>query len=251
MFVCYLETIGFAKGDKAQIELRGEHGGRRMFDFRKIFFIVLISSISVPAFAADFGTTPLTDKAQPTVWSGAYLGLHLGGQNVETFETGNAFSHSFTTNNFLGGALAGYNWRSGAWVAGIEGDWSLIRNGPDFHSDLFTLRGRAGWAHENLLLYVTGGVGTNNDRAGRIFIVGTSQTEQTVDKQSVGPVAGGGVEVRLPYQLSVRGEGLYYVESPRFDFVPVSLNGLTLPAGSISQKQQHLIYRASLIYNFN
>jgi outer membrane immunogenic protein len=227
---------------------------RAMLGCGRFLFFIFISAISLPARAQDVAVRATTSGSQPLPWSGGYAGLHIGGQNVgvDISQTAGGLSASSSSNNVLGGALAGYNWQTGVWVYGVEGDWSLIRNSADFHPNLFTLRGRAGWTHENLLLYVTAGAGTKNDQLSRgILSGGMVQLVQTVKLQSVGPVAGGGVEVKLPYKLSLRAEGLYYFENPRYDFVATPIAGGFLPAGSFDQKQQHLIYRASLIYSFN
>jgi outer membrane immunogenic protein len=226
-----------------------------MLDRGKIFLLLFfISSSYLPAWAEDLAVKTTADGSQPFAWNGAYVGLHLGGQNVHVFEfpVGAGPSFSSSTDNVLGGALAGYNWQAGVWVFGVEGDWSLIGNSPDFHPNLFTLRGRAGWTHGNVLLYATAGAGTKNDRLSRGVLSGGSvQLVQTVQSQSVGPVAGAGVEVKLPYKLSVRAEGLYYFENPTYNFAAGTFNGFSLPAASFDQRQQHFIYRASLIYNFN
>jgi outer membrane immunogenic protein len=251
-----LSLIDNAAAEHLRLRQNSVVRGRAMLGRGEVLFLLFLSGISLPARAADLSVKAIADKSEPLTWNGAYIGLHIGGQNVRTdvsrIGTGPSFSSS--TDNVLGGALAGYNWQTGVWVYGIEGDWSLIRNGPDFHPNLFTLRGRAGWAHENVLLYATAGVGTKNDRSSRGILPfggGPVQIVQTVEPQSVGPVAGGGVEVRLPYRLSVRAEGLYYFENPRYDFVAGTFNGVFLPAASFDQRQQHFIYRASLIYNFN
>ena len=227
-----------------------------MLDFAKIFSIfllALLSTVSRPALAEDAGVKTPADASRHMVWSGAYIGFHVGGQNVEVKSSFSAaaYSSSSSANNFLGGTLAGYNWQTGTWVVGVEGDWSLIDNRAYLPS-LFTLRGRAGWVNDNLLFYLTAGVGTKNGYVSRgILSGGTFQTLQLNSQQAVGPVAGGGVEMMLPYHLSARAEGLYYFESPRYDFAAFSFNGLIFPATTVDSKQQHFIYRASLIYYFD
>ena len=65
---------------------------------------------------------------------------------------------------FAGGVQAGYNWQSGPWVFGIEGD--LQASGADdtfapwkFSNPWFgTVRGRVGYAFNNVLFYGTGGL---------------------------------------------------------------------------------------------
>ena len=87
------------------------------------------------------------------VWTGGYLGPQGGGlwsdSDIDDPDTG-VFSDNF--NGGLFGAYAGYNWQSGAWVFGVEGDINGVWNdetvsiGPfdvDVGSDyLASLRGR-------------------------------------------------------------------------------------------------------------
>jgi outer membrane immunogenic protein len=224
-----------------------------VLDFIKVLFVLLVSAICLPALAEDIGRKTPGDKSQPVVWNGAYVGLHVGGQHVDSHLSSSTIglSGSSSANNFLGGALAGYNWQTGTWVVGIEGDWSLINNSA-LHPNLFTLRGRAGWAHEDVLLYVTAGAGTENHRVWRGALNGgVVQIIQSSEPQSLGPVAGGGIELRLPHNFSVRTEGLYYFENPKYDLAATTFNNLQFPATTFDQKQHHFIYRASVIYNFD
>jgi outer membrane immunogenic protein len=103
------------------------------------------------------------------VWTGGYLGLQGGGlwsdSDIDDPDTG-VFSDNF--NGGLFGAYAGYNWQSGAWVFGVEGDINGVWNdetvsiGPfdvDVGSDyLASLRGRVGYAFDRALIFATGGV---------------------------------------------------------------------------------------------
>lgn len=48
--------------------------------------------------------------------------------SVTTSAVGANSSGSSQANQFLGGVLGGYNWQTGPWVFGVEGDWSSIAN---------------------------------------------------------------------------------------------------------------------------
>ena len=73
------------------------------------------------------------------------------------------------SNGFLGGVQAGYNWRAGVFVVGIEGDYdaaNLQGNAPCFlvlnctikHSWVADITGRVGVvALDRALIYVKGG----------------------------------------------------------------------------------------------
>lgn len=206
------------------------------------------------ASAADLPAQIYTKAPPPPAavynWTGFYAGLHVGGDyiNATTSAVGGNSSGSGQTNRFLGGILGGYNWQTGPWVFGVEGDWSSIAylGNPN----LFTLRGRAGFAYNNLLFYLTGGVGTVDYHFGRI-ILGIGEV-QPMQQRATGPVAGVGIEARLPHNFGLRAEGLYFDGgTQRYDFPAGVFNGALFPAGSFDNRRQNAIYRASLIYSFN
>src|SRR3981081_3849772 len=71
------------------------------------------------------GATPLRRPAPPPTlnqprnaysWAGPYLGGNLG------YEWGSVSNNPTKPSGFEGGAQAGYNFQSGPWVFGIEGD---------------------------------------------------------------------------------------------------------------------------------
>ena len=109
-------------------------------------------------------------------WTGGYIGLQGGGlwsdSNVDNLDTDlfdgdrDGFGDSF--NGGLFGVYAGYNWQSGPWVFGAEGDFNGVWNDETFNilgqdvdvgSDyLASLRGRVGYAFDRTLIFATGGV---------------------------------------------------------------------------------------------
>ena len=82
---------------------------------------------STSAYAADAvfeePPAPVVVEVPIFIWTGGYLGLQGGGlwsdNSINEPDTG-VFSDNF--NGGLFGAYAGYNWQSGAWVFGVEGD---------------------------------------------------------------------------------------------------------------------------------
>ncbi len=189
-------------------------------------FIVAISSAS----AADL---PVYTKAPPPAapiftWTGFYLGFNIGGKwaDVEHTVTGPATTFTFsrdTTDSFIGGGQLGYNWQTGAWVFGIEGDidaqdFSRSRVvgttiGPFLAGDEFSvesrwqasLRGRIGYAAwERTLLYVTGGVAWTNVKGTASFVgAGTLSNDTTL----TGGTVGAGLEYALTNNISLGIEG--------------------------------------------
>jgi outer membrane immunogenic protein len=137
---------------------------------------VSFSALAVPAVAADLPVrTPVYKAPVPPVssnWSGFYVGGHAGymwGRSTVS-EDGDLIEKDAPTNGFVGGALAGVNWQTGAWVLGLEGDfgWTnahgtgirvnvLESNHYDFNWTSH-IRGRVGYATSNVLWFVAGGV---------------------------------------------------------------------------------------------
>jgi outer membrane immunogenic protein len=109
-------------------------------------------------------------------WTGGYIGIQGGGlwANVKVdddFGFGERISDNL--NGGLFGGYAGYNWQSGAWVFGAEGDINWTGNNKtfgvvdrfgvnrdvDFGTDyLASLRARVGYAFGRTLIFATGGV---------------------------------------------------------------------------------------------
>jgi outer membrane immunogenic protein len=91
-------------------------------------------------------------------WAGPYLGGNLG------YSWGSVDNNPTKPSGFVGGAQAGYNWQTGRWVFGVEGDIQV--SGADntfapwkFSNPWFgTVRGRAGYAVNNILFYGTAGL---------------------------------------------------------------------------------------------
>jgi outer membrane immunogenic protein len=138
---------------------------------------------SLPAAAADLPARPVYKAPVAPValydWSGFYFGGHIGGSWADkdwtqTFSSfGLALDRSATSaavDGFLGGVQAGFNWQTGQWVWGIEGDWSWTSADGCSGHVVFTayagcsnvnwygtVTGRVGYAWDRALLYVKGG----------------------------------------------------------------------------------------------
>ena len=91
-------------------------------------------------------------------WTGPYLGGNLG------YEWGATSNNPTRPSGFAGGAEAGYNWQTGQLVFGGEADIQLSGASDTFAPWKFsnpwfgTMRGRAGYAVSNFLIYGTAGV---------------------------------------------------------------------------------------------
>jgi outer membrane immunogenic protein len=134
-------------------------------------------------------------------WAGPYLGGHLG------YDWGSVDNNPTKPSGFEGGVQAGYNWQSGPWVFGVEGD--IQATGADdtfapwkFSNPWFgTVRGRGGYAFGNILFYGTAGLAFGELR-GETF--GLSETHS-----NVGWTAGVGAEFGFAQNWSAKVEYLY------------------------------------------
>jgi outer membrane immunogenic protein len=125
------------------------------------------------ASAADMGQRPVY-KAQPAPvmaaynWSGFYVGGHLGyaWSSEEARSTLTGITGQTDPDGFLGGAQIGFNWQTGAFVFGVEADWSWTNADGSTaipaaitaeHNWYGTATARVGYAVDNWLWYVKGG----------------------------------------------------------------------------------------------
>ena len=106
---------------------------------------------------------PLPAPALPCLWLGPYVGANTGFQ--WTSNIGGLSSSAFTGGSgFTGGIQVGYNWQNGPWVYGVESDFNLSGASGRFADFQFsnpwfaTVRGRAGYAVNNVFIYGTAGV---------------------------------------------------------------------------------------------
>jgi outer membrane immunogenic protein len=150
-----------------------------------------------------------------------------------------AASPSIQPNSFIGGGQAGFNMQTGNVVVGIEVDFdalalsaanaqtlpfpSTLPGGPigpptlNFSTSesvstewLFTARPRLGWAANNLLLYVTGGLAVGNEKFTQAINLLVPFVETTTFSTTrTGWAVGGGLEYAVTRNWSVKGEFLH------------------------------------------
>ncbi len=134
-------------------------------------------------------------------WTGPYIGANLG------YQWGDANGTGLEPHGVTGGIQGGYNWQTGPWVFGAEAD--IQGSGADdtfaafkFSNPWFgTLRGRVGYAFNNILLYGTAGLAIGG---GDMELLGLSETNT-----HVGWAAGLGLEVGFTPNWSAKAEYLY------------------------------------------
>ena len=167
--------------------------------------VALISAVSSVQ-AADL---PYESRAPYTVnqplnvysWAGPYLGGNLG------WNWGSVDNNPTRPSGFAGGAQAGYNWQTGPWVFGIEGDLQATGASDTFAPWKFsnpwfgTVRGRAGYAFSNILFYGTAGLAFG-ELQGQTFGLTESHT-------NAGWTVGLGAEFGFARNWSAKVEYLY------------------------------------------
>ncbi len=201
--------------------------------------------LSTPTLAADLAPMPAEPVAPaylPFTWTGGYVGVQAGyGWGDESDNQSIAFpdpdplpGDEFDMDGFLGGVHAGFNWQMGALVLGVEGDVEFSTYEGDTDFDYVTvpdegfagtlsmesdwqasLRLRAGFAIDRLLIYGTGGVafadaeqsstGREYDDGGPVGPTFSDSDDQTL----IGWTAGIGLEYAFTDNFTARVEGRY------------------------------------------
>lgn len=166
---------------------------------------------AAPALAADVvyqeppAPAPIFESAPVSTWAGPYAGLHLGyGFSGSVDDDVNDIG----TDGFMGGAFGGYNFQSGQFVYGVEGDVNYGKmDGSNAGVDARTrfdgsLRARAGVAvTDDILVYGTAGGAAERLR---VTEAGDSDTNTML-----GYTVGAGADVKLTEQVFARGEYRY------------------------------------------
>lgn len=168
----------------------------------------LVACGSASAHAAD---AVVEQAAEVYNWSGFYIGGAVGGQSLRGDDRSYGDGSSSDT-GFAGAVYGGYNYQYANWVFGLEGDvkFSNAKVYDDDYLDPLksrvggSVRGRVGYAVENFLPYLTGGLAIasfRDDHNGGGFDLAT----ETLTGYSVG----GGLEWGVTQNLIFRGEYLF------------------------------------------
>ncbi len=220
--------------------------------------IAALALIGASALAADIAMkapprAPAPPPPAPVYsWAGLYIGGNVGyGWSHRDFTntiTGTSVSTRLSANNsgsdngggWLGGGQIGFNYQFlGNWIAGVEADIDAAHITSSASAcfsgfgtgvcgtrdtdvkDFGTVRGRLGYAFNNLLVYGTGGWawehGTNTTRftclgpacPGTSAIPPTSPAPTSVDVNPNGWAAGGGAEWAFVSNWTLRAEYLH------------------------------------------
>jgi outer membrane immunogenic protein len=189
--------------------------------------LIAAALLASSAKAADVANFPLPYHASgpivgsPHDWTGVYLGAQVGygwGQSSGTQNAGGTFFPVVPyaidpAGAFVGGHL-GFNYQTGAIVLGVEADLeaSNLEGNTAFSAfnqtyffnvkadTLASLRGRAGWADDQLMLYGTAGMAWSHV---------TSPPLANLDGWRTGWTVGAGIERALPRNWSAKLEYRY------------------------------------------
>jgi outer membrane immunogenic protein len=170
----------------------------------------------------------------------------------------------------IGGQL-GYNWQSGNIVLGAEADWqwahqsdsacvegcTLSTGGQSLtvsqSMDWFaTARGRAGYAFDSWLWYVTGGAAWAREHSSIAFNDGIDVGSASSNQTKAGWVAGTGIETALVGNWSAKFEYLYMdLGSMAESFTLPLANGFVVLNFTGRTELRDNIFRAGLNYKFD
>jgi len=194
--------------------------------------VALAMAGTVPARAADLSYGGRSWTVPQYSWAGPYLGGTLG------YEWGTVDRNPARPRGFNGGLTAGFNWQQNSpWVFGVEGD--LQATGADdtfapwkFSNPWFgTVRGRVGYALNNVMFYGTGGLAFGELRA---TTFGLSESHTTA-----GWTAGVGAEMGFAPNWSAKVEYLY-----------VDLSNTNFVITGVSNGYRFGLVRAGVNYRF-
>jgi outer membrane immunogenic protein len=225
--------------------------------------VALFSSMS--AYAADLPPAPAPLPRAPVAyvpvvqvynWNGFYVGVNggYGWANAKWTPIGGA-ANTVNPNGGVAGGTVGFNYQMNQFVFGVEGDWdwsgitgsssTAICNATGEcqtgNKWLSTLRGRAGFAMDRALFYLTaGGVFANVQTV-------TANTNTATHTQA-GWAAGLGVEYAFAENWTAKFEYLY----ANIGSITVTCQPGTACAGlPIAVSLTENLLRAGINYKFN
>ena len=195
---------------------------KTMFGAGVLLATAVAAGAAGTALAADLPAQPYYTAPAPlsaSSWAGPYLGATIG------YEWGTVSNNPTRPAGIAGGIEGGYNWQFGQFVAGIEADINASAAEDTFAPWQFsnpwfgTLRGRAGVAFGNTLVFGTAGLAI-----GGLTVDSPGNLSQS--RTSAGWTAGAGVEVGFAPRWSAKAEWLYLDLSDRSFSVTGNTNGL-------------------------
>jgi high affinity Mn2+ porin len=199
----------------------------KRFLYSFAFGVLLVGDLAQATDARTAGTAADIPYRPYDEWTGFYLGGQVGygrGHSNVTVQDPSALSSDSAFGSLFGGIQFGYNYLLPSHLLlGLEADISFpnyldnddnVWSGASARSTITetldyiaTMRGRFGYAFDNMLLYATGGFAVSSGHFGRTDVV--SGDEQLRPGLRAGWAAGGGVEYAFQKDWSARLEYLY------------------------------------------
>lgn len=180
--------------------------------------IALIASAPVARAADYYGYNKPYTVNQPLnsySWAGPYLGGNIG------YQWGSVGGAPASPSGVAGGIQGGYNYQSGSLVIGLEADIQISDANDRFASYKFsnpwfgTVRGRLGYAMNNILVYATGGLAFGELRL--------DAPNGSQSYTNTGWTIGAGVEVGIYQNWTAKVEYIY-VDLARDNFSLINGN---------------------------
>jgi outer membrane immunogenic protein len=199
--------------------------------------ILALGMVGAQAADLTYEPAPVVEAPAAFNWTGFYIGVH-GGAAVGDFK----YPVSLTSGDFglggdfeqdasggFGGAQIGYNWQFNQnWVVGVEADLAAssyqgkisgnLGNGGgsvNFEAGsevewFGTVRGRLGYALDNVLLYGTGGFAYGDVKSSVTgSISGLGGIDESVSDTEYGWTIGAGLEYGITKNITFKTEYLY------------------------------------------
>jgi outer membrane immunogenic protein len=251
--------------------------------------ILAIGLLTSPAIAADLAVKAPVRPVAPIAynWSGFYIGGNAGyswgrskldhnllvddGVDIDSYTT----AGSVKPKGFIGGGQIGYNWQLNSVVFGLELDVAHRNNSAEADLEFLTsdptylymaefssrqrwvgtFRPRLGYAADNWLLYVTGGLafgGFKHSYRETIVAADVLVADRLASdsKTKLGWTVGGGVEVGFSRNWSLGVEYLYMAfEKTTLTLSPVVFDGNVFTSKVSFDDSSHVL-RAKLNYRF-
>jgi len=179
--------------------------------------------------ADDLGSMKDDPYDRPLIWSGAFIGAHLGGRRgnydvrIVDQDDDLAMAISSDPQSLIGGLQLGYNIQPGRVVLGIEADVSFGKSGASF-TDEWTvasrvelgaqgaLTARLGLPVGQVMPYIKGGLAwTRMSVYGALLVDGASYAglETQASETLAGWTIGGGLEYALHGNWTARAEYMF------------------------------------------
>ena len=201
-------------------------------------FAVSAQAADIPYYRPPPAYAPVVQQFDCYSWAGPYLGGNLG------YAWGSVDNNRTKPSGFVGGVQAGYNWQPNpSWVFGVEGDLQVTGADETFAPWKFsnpwfgTVRGRAGYAFNNILVYGTAGLAFGELR-GETF--GLSESHG-----NAGWTAGVGAEFGFGQAGSSRGGW-----SAKVEYLYVDLANTNFTITGVPNGYRFGTLRAGINYHF-